>query len=298
MDHVPVLLQEVIDGFKDSPTSKSSYYDGTFGRGGHFAEVLKEFNPELCIGSDGDLAAIEFGRELFKERIASGQVHLIQGSYTQFEELKEENELLRAPFDLMLLDLGVSSPQLDQGDRGFSFYHEGPLDMRMDQRQSQTAAGIINDWHADDLIRLFQDYGEIRRPYRVVRAIVNDRETKPFETTKQLSSMIERIEGWRKKGSHPATRFFLALRMAVNNELKGLEEGLPQLMKSLSDGGRLAIISFHSLEDRIVKNIFRDGLGLGFAVNKKVIKPSQGEEKKNTRSRSSKLRIFQRGEKQ
>ncbi len=165
---------------------------------------------------------------------------------------------LNQTFDVILLDLGVSSPQLDEAERGFSFYHDGPLDMRMNQQLPHTAADIVNTWPEVELIELFTELGEIRRPQRVVRAIVNDRKEKPFSTTRDLSGLIERVEGWQRKGHHPATRYFLGLRMAVNNELSGLESCLPELMRSLTPNGRLIIITFHSLEDRIVKYAFKE----------------------------------------
>jgi 16S rRNA (cytosine1402-N4)-methyltransferase len=198
-------------------------------------------------------------------------------------------------FDVILADLGVSSPQLDQAARGFSFYQEGPLDMRMDQSQGATAADIVNSWPEVELLDLFTRYGEVRSPRRVVRALVNDRKQTPFTTTSQLSGLIERVEGWRKKGQHPATRYFLALRMAVNNELSGLETSVPDLMRALSEKGRLIVITFHSLEDRIIKYAFREAPALGFPLFKKVVVPSEEEILQNPRARSAKLRVFQRG---
>jgi 16S rRNA (cytosine1402-N4)-methyltransferase len=194
----------------------------------------------------------------------------------------------------MLLDLGVSSPQLDVAERGFSFYHDGPLDMRMDQRREQSAADVVNNIDEDDLTELFKTLGEIPRPYKVVRAIVHDRKTEPFTTTRQLASMIERVEGWSRKGHHPATRYFMALRLYVNRELELLEQALPDLIAGLNDQGRLAVITFHSLEDRIVKNFFKTHAELGKPVNKKVIIAKWPERKSNPRARSAKLRVFQR----
>jgi 16S rRNA (cytosine1402-N4)-methyltransferase len=160
-----------------------------------------------------------------------------------------------------------------------------------------TAAEIVNTWSEDDLADLFRTYGEIQRPMRVVRAIINDRVDNPFVRTQQLSSMIERVEGWRKKGVHPATLFFMALRLEVNRELEAVEKAIPQLMERLNPGGRLLVITFHSLEDRIVKNLFRNNEALGSPVRKKVIKPQWDESKVNPRARSAKLRVFERGPK-
>lgn len=281
--HVPVLAEEVIAAF-DSLTGKNnlSYFDGTFGRGGHYTLLKNKYNITRAVATDQDLQAIAYAKENYPEVT----IHHI--NFHNFSETNTEK------FDMMLADLGVSSPQLDQADRGFSFNKDGPLDMRMNQNQSMTAARIINEFTEDDLFKLFREYGEIQNPARVIRAIVQDRKTKPFETTLQLAGLIERVDGWHKKGFHPATQYFMALRLVVNQELYVVEEGVKNLMLQLNDGGRLAVISFHSLEDRIIKNLFKDS-DLGFSVNKKVIVPSEEECKTNPRARSAKLRIFQKG---
>jgi 16S rRNA (cytosine1402-N4)-methyltransferase len=284
-------------------------FDGTFGRGGHTRAVMRENPSAKMIGMDWDEEAIRFGGENFAGEIASGQLRLIHATYGDFKKVRDtERASGGAPsgftegFDLMLLDLGVSSPQLDTAERGFSFYHDGPLDMRMDQRLGTTAADVINTWEEQDLARVFIELGEVQRPFRVVRAICHDRKTKPFETTKQLAGLIERVDGWQKKGSHPATRYFMALRLAVNEELSVLMQALPDLIEGLAPGGILAVITFHSLEDRIVKNIFKDHQegqngrqAVGRLVNKKVIKPSDEEVRTNPRARSAKLRAFEKG---
>ncbi|AZZ35841.1 16S rRNA (cytosine(1402)-N(4))-methyltransferase [Bdellovibrio sp. qaytius] len=285
--HVPVLAEEVIAAF-DSLTGKNnlSYFDGTFGRGGHYKLLKDNYNISKAVATDQDLQAIAYAKENFPEVI----IH-----HTNFNTFAQENAQSNTEkFDMMLCDLGVSSPQLDQADRGFSFNKDGPLDMRMNQNQSMTAARIINEFTEDDLFKLFREFGEIQNPARVIRAIVEDRKTAPFTTTMQLSGLIERVDGWHKKGIHPATQHFMALRLVVNQELHVVEEGVQQLMLQLTDGGRLAVISFHSLEDRIIKNLFKDS-DLGFSVNKKVIVPSDEECKTNPRARSAKLRIFQKG---
>ena len=210
-------------------------------------------------------------------------------NFAEFAENVNEEKI-----DLILLDLGVSSPQLDQAERGFSFNKDGPLDMRMNQTSEMTAAKIINEFPEDELNELFKTYGEIYHSTRVVRAIVSDRVTKPFETTLQLAQMIERIDGWHKKGFHPATQYFMALRLVVNRELQVIETAIPRLINKLQDGGRMSVITFHSLEDRLIKNLFKDSKE-GFLVNKKVIVPSDEECKINPRARSAKLRIFQKG---
>lgn len=281
--HVPVLAKEVIEAF-NSFTGKNnlSYFDGTFGRGGHYSLLKNKYNITRAVATDQDLQAISYAQENYPEV----EIHHI--NFNGFSEKNTEK------FDMMLADLGVSSPQLDQAERGFSFNKDGPLDMRMNQNQSMTAARIINEFTEDDLFKLFREFGEIQNPARVIRAIVQDRKTQPFETTLQLSGLIERVDGWHKKGFHPATQYFMALRLVVNQELYVVEEGIKNLMQQLTEGGRLAVITFHSLEDRIIKNLFKDS-DLGFSVNKKVIVPSDEECKTNPRARSAKLRIFQKG---
>lgn len=299
--HKPVFLEDVLAVFRTKQSPVRFALDGTFGRGGHSRAVMNEYPEAKLVGLDWDEAAIRFGQEHFAEDIASERLQLVRSSYADFKRVREEGKASGFPqgFDLMLLDLGVSSPQLDDAHRGFSFYHDGPLDMRMDQRLSTTAADIVNTWDEQDLARIFIEYGEVQRPFRVVRAVCHDRKSKPFETTRQLAGLIERVDGWHKKGSHPATRYFQALRLAVNEELSELTKALPELIDGLAPGGILAVITFHSLEDRIVKNIFKqfaqDERAIGRLVNKKVIKPSDEEVRSNPRSRSAKLRAFEKG---
>lgn len=287
--HIPVMLSEILEGFEPLRESSSlRYFDGTLGRGGHLRAILQKFPQAKAFAIDRDpdaLAAV--GLSLGSE-IEAGRLILEQANFHDFDPVRW------GEFDLMLLDLGVSSPQLDQAHRGFSFYHEGPLDMRMNPNDGKTAADYLNELEDEELFRLFRNYGEIHRPWRVVNEIVKRRKEKPFQSTLDLSMLIERVEGWRRKGFHPATPYFMALRILVNNELGGLEETLPRLLTGLRSGGRLAVLTFHSLEDRIVKNILRSS-ELGRPVNKKVIQPSREEELNNPRARSAKLRIFERG---
>jgi len=288
-DHQPVLLREIAEAFWDLRHKNDlRYFDGTFGRGGHY-RVLKKIAPQMkAVVMDQDEEALRYAQAEFKTEVQNGELDFIPQNFSQFSE---SNLNL---FDMMLLDLGVSSPQLDQPGRGFSFYHQGPLDMRMNQQQALTAEYIVNTWSEKDLVSLFQEFGEVYKPFRVVRALVHDRKTKAFTQTQELASLIERVDGWRKKGVHPATQYFMALRLAVNNELEVLKAALPALIQSLKPGGRLAVISFHSLEDRIVKNIFKDSKDWGQPTHKKIIVASEKEEKKNPRSRSAKLRVFER----
>lgn len=287
--HKPVLLREVLN-FSGEIRPKR-VLDGTFGRGGHTRELLALDPAAHVTALDQDLDAIAYGRDAFAAEINSGRLQLVHGS---FHDLKAALGEGAGPFDAILLDLGVSSPQLDVAERGFSFYHDGPLDMRMNREQRTSAADVVNSWPEVELLNIFREYGEIRRPDRVVRAIVQDRKTAPFQTTRQLAGLIERVEGWKRKGHHPATTYFLALRMAVNNELEGLKNCLPDLMRALRPGGRLLVITFHSLEDRIIKYAFKES-ELGFPLFKKVIVPTREEQAENPRARSAKLRIFQRG---
>lgn len=286
MTHIPVLLNEVMEA--TNGLSMDQIFDGTFGRGGHLLALLTANPNAAVLAFDRDLEAIEFGKLRFLNQIADGGVKLVHRDYRNFSTAE------CGTFDFMLLDLGVSSPQLDLGHRGFSFYQEGPLDMRMDTSQGETAADILNEKSEEELNRLFQELGEIRRPYRVVRAIVHDRKESPWTSTKLLAGLIERVEGWRVKGHHPATQYFMALRMAVNTELDGVQQGVRKCIAGLKDGGRLVVITFHSLEDRIVKQIFKGDV-TGFCVNKKVIQGTEEEVKMNPRARSAKLRIFQKG---
>ena len=293
--HAPVFLRAVMDVFRSGGLVRTTF-DGTFGRGGHAAAVMAEWPSAKMVAFDWDEDAIRFGQEKFASEIASGQLTLVRANFQDFADARKQVAAVNQKFDRMLLDLGVSSPQLDQPHRGFSFYNDGPLDMRMDQRLTTTAADLVNEMDEQDLARLFIEYGEVQKPFRVVRAIVNDRKAvKPYETTKELSSLIERVDGWQKKGSHPATRYFMALRLKVNEELEGLSRSLPALIDALEDGGILAVITFHSLEDRIVKHIFKAHLDVGRLINKKVIKPDDEEIRLNPRARSAKLRAFEKG---
>jgi 16S rRNA (cytosine1402-N4)-methyltransferase len=288
--HTPVLLNEVLAYTTD--VDPETILDATFGRGGHTRALLEKFPRAKIIAIDQDVAAIAHARDTFATALAEERLRV---EHFNFHNIAQFSLTPAGGFDMILLDLGVSSPQLDEAGRGFSFYHDGPLDMRMNQTLGFTAADILNDWSEVQLLDLFTRYGEVRRPQRVVRAIVQDRKETPFAATLQFAQMIERIEGWHKKGHHPATRYFLALRMAVNNELSGLEECIPDLMRALSEKGRLIVITFHSLEDRIIKYAFKGTPELGYPLIKKVVVPSREETSVNPRARSAKLRVFQRG---
>lgn len=301
--HIPVLLQDVLtqlspevisanrDPNVDWTTQSFRYLDGTFGRGGHLHALLEKYPQASAVACDQDPDAIAYANENFASWIASGRLQMI---HKNFAELDWSQLGL---FDMILLDLGVSSPQLDQGPRGFSFYHQGPLDMRMNNTSGPSAADLIRDLDEDELNRIFQQYGEIPRPFRVTNAILQDRDEKPFLQTRDLAGLIERVDGWHRKGFHPATQYFMALRLAVNNELGVIADALLPMIHGLKSKGRLAVLTFHSLEDRIVKNKFKEiaeDKDVGSVVNKKVIQAQWSEAKGNPRARSAKLRVFQR----
>lgn len=301
--HTPVLLNEVLEQARatarDLGRPLERGFDGTFGRGGHSDHLLRENSSLQIIAFDQDEDAIKFGTEAFAEQILSGRLRLVRANFEELEKAREMNA--SAGFDFMLFDLGVSSPQLDVAERGFSFYNDGPLDMRMDHRLTLTASKIINEWPEQELARIFIGHGEVEYPFKVIRAVLSDRLKSPFTTTKQLAGLIERVDGWVKKGFHPATQYFMALRLEVNRELDVIAKALPEALKLLAPNGRLAMITFHSLEDRIVKNFFRDAedgvgayAGFGENVKRKAFMPSDEEVKSNVRSRSSKLRVFRR----
>ncbi|MCB0394686.1 MAG: 16S rRNA (cytosine(1402)-N(4))-methyltransferase RsmH [Bdellovibrionales bacterium] len=288
-EHVPILLNEILEHLKSMSFEPCQMLDGTFGRGGHSSAILKEFSGLKIDAFDRDQQAIDYANEHFNEYIENQRLRLFHGTFHEFENFVGESK-----YDVILLDLGVSSPQLDQAERGFSFYGDGPLDMRMDQSQGITAADILNEWDEEDLIELFKKYGEIRSPYRVVRAVVHDRKSEPYTTTRSFASLIERVEGWRKKGTHPATQYFLALRIGVNDEIGPLESVIEKMVNHLNQNGEMYVITFHSIEDRIVKWTFKNLSSLGKPKYKKVIVPSDEEMSANPRSRSAKLRIFER----
>lgn len=290
--HQPVLLQAVLDESASLEKLNGYFIDGTFGRGGHTRALLTAYNSLKVIGLDCDHEAIEYAEKQFSDFKEKQRFEIHRKNFSEFA-----GALGQRPLIGILLDLGVSSPQLDQGLRGFSFYNDGPLDMRMDHQVVETAADIVNTASEDDLINIFKTYGEIKNPTKVVTKIVEVREEKKFTTTLELADLIARTDGWKQKGYHPATNYFMALRIHVNNELGHLKDVLPQMIEKLIQGGRILVITFHSLEDRIVKDIFRDceERGLGLKVHKNVIQADWQEKKQNPRSRSAKLRVFEKG---
>jgi len=282
--HIPVLCNEVLALFEGRELRR--VLDGTCGGGGHALAILSA-HPEIqeYVAVDQDTLALEQARAKlapFLEKIS-----FCHGNFSEVD--------LDGEFDAILLDIGVSSFQIDSPERGFSFLNEGPLDMRMDQSQGETAADIVNSWDRKELAGLFWEYGEERASRKIADAIVQARRNKRFSTTSDLVAVIETVLCRRGK-IHPATRVFQALRIAVNRELEVLKDSVPKLSGLLSNYGRFAIITFHSLEDRIVKNEFRAlSKSEGFVlVMKKPIPASREEQRANKRSRSAKLRCIER----
>ncbi|GBF79831.1 16S rRNA (cytosine(1402)-N(4))-methyltransferase RsmH [Aphanothece sacrum] len=280
--HIPVLCQEVIDGLQICPGGH--YLDATLGRGGHSRLILSQFRDVHVTGIDRDQQAIAEAKENLAE-LGTERLQIWQGNFADYQPKNTK-------FEGIIADLGVSSPQLDVPKRGFSFRHDGPLDMRMDQSQSLTAAEIINHWQETALADIFYRYGEERLSRRIARRIVEQR---PFDTTTQLAEAIARVvpAKYRYGRIHPATRVFQGLRIAVNEELSSLERFIEKSPQLLIPGGRIVIISFHSLEDRIVKYGFRDSPLLTIITKKPLISQPE-EQEKNPRSRSAKLRVAQK----
>jgi len=303
--HKPVMVAEVLSALR--PRAGGRYVDGTVGGGGHAAALLKAGEPiGFLFGCDRDGAALEAAAE--RLAVFAGRFELRRGNFAELAEWIEAGSC-----EGVLLDLGVSSPQLDCAGRGFSFQQDGPLDMRMDQRQELTAARLVNDASAGELAEIFRDLGEEPEARRLARAIESERRFRRFETTRQLAELIERISPRRGKRAHPATRVFQALRMAVNDELSALRRGLEAAVRLLKPGGRLAVITFHSVEDRLVKQFGRersrdylaaDGVDVPELrrpaaprlkwVNRKAIRPGPVELAANPRARSAQLRVMEK----
>ena len=301
--HFPVLMNEVIEGL--ALRADGVYVDATFGRGGYSKAMLDTENCKV-FGIDRDPEAVAVGREF--EKNYPNRFKILQGPFSQIKTLLHEAGITNV--DGIAFDLGVSSPQLDTAERGFSFRLDGPLDMRM-SADGPSAADLVNTMGEEELASIIYQYGEERASRKIAKAIVMDRKTEPFTRTLQLAQMIERILP-RKDDTHPATKTFQALRIAVNGELDELQDGLKASEELLADHGRLAVVTFHSLEDRIVKNFLKEKAGkisrgsrhlpdvsvqndsTFELVNSKAITPSKDEIKTNARSRSAKLRVATR----
>lgn len=305
--HVSVLLDEVIEGLNIKPDG--IYVDGTLGGAGHSSEIAKRLTAGgRLIGIDRDESAIAAASnrlEPYKDRVT-----IVRDNYLNTLDILEELGIDR--IDGMLLDLGVSSYQFDEGERGFSYREDAPLDMRMDQRDELTAFTVVNEYTENELFRLIRDYGEDQFAKNIAKHIVRNRAVKPIETTLELAEIIKAAipAKFREKG-HPAKKTFQAIRIEVNSELDILKNSINGLTDALKPGGRLCIISFHSLEDKIVKNAFRIAenpcicpkefpvcvcgrKSKGRVVTRKAITASEGELENNNRAHSAKLRIFER----
>ena len=308
--HKSILLNECMEGL--SIKADGLYVDGTLGGGGHSFHIAQRLSDKgRLIGIDQDEDAIEAATKRlaqFKQRVT-----IVRDNYEHFQEIL--STLSIPAVDGILLDLGVSSYQFDEADRGFSYRFDAPLDMRMDKRQDFTAKDLINSYSEAELYHIIRDYGEDKFAKNIAKHIVLEREKHPIETTFALSEVISHAipMKMRVQGGHPAKKTFQAIRIALNRELEVLEESLDGMIKALKPGGRLCIITFHSLEDRIVKRAFRTAedpcicpkdfpictcgrKSLGKVISKKAILPSDLEREENPRSKSAKLRIFERGE--
>jgi len=301
--HVPVLLNEVTAGLKTQ--QGGSFVDCTVGLGGHAAAILERISPTgRLLGIDADPQAIRISQDKLGDY--GEAVTLVNDNFVNLEAICKEYQF--HPVDGILFDLGVSSLQLDTAERGFSFHLDAPLNMRFDSGQGLTAADIVNSFSEQELAKLIERYGEERHSRRIARHIVRNR---PIATTVELARLVEHFSGGKRTRIHPATRTFMALRIAVNSELQNLELALQQTPNLLGPGGRLAVISYHSLEDRIAKQFMRYAASSCLCppgtlicrcghvptlklISRKVIKPTSLEIESNPRSRSARLRIAER----
>ena len=300
------MAAEVLAALNPKPGGR--YADGTLGGAGHAMAILAASTPTgWLFGCDRDGIAVETARTRLGE-LYPGRFEVQRGNFSEIAKWVEVGSC-----DGILLDLGLSSPQLDWAERGFSFQQEGPLDMRMDDRQTLTAADLVNGEAAEELARIFWELGGERDSRRFARAIVHDRALRKFETTRQLADLIERLSPRHGRKAHPATKVFQGLRIAVNDEIGSLQQGLEAVTPLLKPGGRLAVITFHSLEDRVVKEFGRERTrDYTFEgpvdvpelrqprvpefrwVSRKAILPGEAELAENPRSRSAQLRVLER----
>ena len=303
--HKPVMVQEVLDGLRVEPENR--YIDCTLGEGGHTLAILSAVSPSpKVLGIDLDAEALKTARERLAEY--SEWVILVQGSYADIDEIARDNGFVSS--NGVLFDLGISSLQIDTGERGFSIQQEAPLDMRFGPSQTRTAYDVVNGLSEYDLASIIYRFGEEPKSRQIARAIVRNR---PIQTTTQLADLVSKISR-RSSGRsriHPATKTFQAIRMAVNGELENIERGLERAITVLDVEGRMVVISYHSIEDRLVKNILRREASACICppetpecvcghsptielVNRRVIKPSPEEVRSNPRSRSARIRIAER----
>ncbi|WP_295773896.1 16S rRNA (cytosine(1402)-N(4))-methyltransferase RsmH [uncultured Limosilactobacillus sp.] len=309
-NHVTVLLHEAVDGLNIKPAG--IYVDGTLGGGGHSQAILERLSSEGHLYAfDQDQTAIQYNQEHLKQYIDDGRLTLVKSNFSQLKVALAQAGV--STIDGMVYDLGVSSPQFDDAKRGFSYQHDAPLDMRMDQTQSLSAMEVVNEWSFQDLMRILSRYGEEKFAKQIARSIEKQRQAAPIKTTLELAEIVKNAipAPARRHGGHPAKKSFQAIRIAVNNELGVLESSLEQALDLLTVGGRISVITFQSLEDRLVKTMFKErttipDLPAGLPVipketqpdfklvNKKPIIASDQELATNHRAHSAKLRIIER----
>ena len=293
-EHLPVMLEETLLCL--APRPGETMLDGTLGLGGHAVELLRRLSPGgVLIGIDRDPEALEQASKRLSG--VGGEYRLLHGTFDRMGELLKERGISPdAALDGMLLDLGVSSMQLDRAERGFSFQNDGPLDMRMDPGAEESAASWLARVPVEELSGAIRRYGEEPQAGRIARAIDRRRKERPIETTGELAALIEDLVPRRGKKIHPATRTFQAIRIIVNRELDCLEETLCKLDRYMKPGGRVVVLSYHSLEDRLVKTVFRDRAAEGFFLPHPdgLQRPGEAEVRSNPRSRSARLRAVVR----
>ena len=309
-NHVTVLLHEAVDGLNIKPAG--IYVDGTLGGGGHSQAILERLSSEGHLYAfDQDQTAIQYNQEHLNQYIDDGRLTLVKSNFSQLKVALAQAGV--STIDGMVYDLGVSSPQFDDAKRGFSYQHDAPLDMRMDQTQSLSAMEVVNEWSFQDLMRILSRYGEEKFAKQIARSIEKQRQAAPIKTTLELAEIVKNAipAPARRHGGHPAKKSFQAIRIAVNNELGVLESSLEQALDLLTVGGRISVITFQSLEDRLVKTMFKErttipDLPAGLPVipketqpdfklvNKKPIIASDQELATNHRAHSAKLRIIER----
>ena len=308
--HVTVLLNEAVENLKIKPDGV--YVDCTLGGGGHTRKILSQLNENGRLFSfDQDQTAIEYNQKALDDQLQSGKLTLVKDNFRNIK--KRLNDFGVSKIDGAVYDLGVSSPQFDVAQRGFSYKLEAPLDMRMDQGQALTAKQIVNEWSFNDLVRIFSRYGEEKFAKSIARKIEKQRQLQPIQTTTELVEVIKAgiPARARRTGGHPAKRVFQALRIAVNDELGALEASLEQVLEMLNIDGRVSVITFQSLEDRLVKSMFKEktslpdlpqglpvipqGMEVDYRlVNRKPILPTKSEIETNHRAHSAKLRVIER----
>lgn len=308
--HVTVLLNEAVAGLNIQPTG--TYVDATLGGGGHSSKILGQLTSGHLFSFDQDRTAIEYNQQHLQEAISAGRLTLVEDNFRNLKQALAKRNVGR--IDGIVYDLGVSSPQFDDAQRGFSYQHDAPLDMRMNQEQQLSAMEVVNEWPYEQLVRILYRYGEERFAKQIARKIEQRRQHQPIRTTFELVDVIKEAipAAARRHGGHPAKKSFQAIRIAVNDELGALEESLEQAFEMLTVGGRISVITFQSLEDRLVKTMFREKSSLSAdlpqglpvipqgmephfkLVNKKPILPSAQELAANHRAHSAKLRIIEK----